>query len=188
VHHLVGRPRRGDNRIPGNLARRASPGAFVAEVRVSALQLLPSDTNPRSNRRRPEGLASAFRRPLAECRSPEALESPRGVACFQGPLANTALQPRLGPCKHVRALTCFRGPSLCLNQTPYPRASKACHTCLSTGRTSFPGSCRPTGCQEKNQKSVSSCQVAVTTLGDGSLVGQGKRRMHARDRLFWDIR
>ena len=60
MHHLVGRPRRGDNRIPGNLARRASPGAFAAEVRVSALQLLPTDTNPRSNRRPSRGVVERF--------------------------------------------------------------------------------------------------------------------------------
>ena len=143
VRLLVGRPRRGNNRIPGNRARRAGLGAFAAEVRVSALQLLQSDTNPCSNR------------------------------------------------KHVRARTCFRGPSLCLNQTPYPRASKACYTCLSTAEDRSPDALatpEPIGLPKKNQKSVSSYRIAVTTFGDGSLVGEGKRRTHARDRLFWDIR
>jgi len=53
MRHLVGRLRRGDHHIPGGRARRAGPGTFAAEVRVSALQLLQSDANLRSNRRRP---------------------------------------------------------------------------------------------------------------------------------------
>jgi hypothetical protein len=76
VRHLVGRPRRGDNRTPGNRARRGGRRTFAAEVRVSVLQLLQGDTNPRSNRHRPRGSAIDFRcRPLVECRSPEALEA-----------------------------------------------------------------------------------------------------------------
>jgi hypothetical protein len=100
------------------------------------------------------------------------------------------LQSDTNPCsnrKHVRALTCFRGPSLCLNQIPYPRASKACQTCLSTAEGRSPDALatpRPIGLPQKNQKGVSSCRIAVTTLGDGSLVGQGKRRMHARGSPF----
>ena len=121
VRHLVGRLCRGDSRIPDGRARRAGPGAFAAEVRVSALQLLQSDTNPRSSR------------------------------------------------KHLRALTHFRGPSLCLNQTRTPGPRKhATHACpLAEGRSPDAlATPLPIGLAPKNQKSVSSCRIAVTTLGD----------------------
>ena len=138
MHHLLDRPSRGDTAsraaVPDALAR----GAFAAEVRVSAVQLLPSDTNLRSNRRRPPGVGERFAGPGSSERA-----SGRACALF------------------------FYWPE---GRSPDALEAR-----------------RPIGLPQKTKKVSHPAGSLLQRLATVHSSARGKRRMDARDRLFWDI-